>query len=533
MKCKKILALVLSCVMLLSLLAACDTDKPVDTKPQETQGSTKPVETKPVETEDTTITFPLSEQMEVSVMMIMGNSAYSYNDNVAWKHMQEISNIKFDVTEFASSEAEEKMNLLMSSGEYPEVLYKANRIDFDQYGADGILLPLEDLIREYCPNLCAMLDERNAWNEITSPDGHIYGLPCFSMPTPNGATMYWWINKGWLDKLGLPEPTTQEQLLEVLRAFKTRDPNGNGIADEIPLVANIDHSSYYGLAALLGAGYDYKDYWMVMDGQMEYMPTTEYFKENFLKFFRTLYTEGLVNEDVFTLERDQQRAICGGEEVVYGMLWDSTCVYFADKNEPINWITLKPFAPDNFALNKGISTNGFGLTDKCKNPEVLMAWVDQFYTQEGGKILRLGVENVTYKINDDGTFATINEGFESNVYQGTMMGSATVPGVLPDLFFNMPADPVTRHTNHELYNNGIGGMGTLVPAISLTAEESEEYSIIYTDINAYVRNYIAECITGLVDIDATWEEFQATLKQMRVDEMVEIKRAAYDRAVGN
>jgi len=535
MKCKKILALVLSCVMLLSLLAACDTDKPVDTKPQETQGSTKPTETTPPTTEDPGIVFPLAEQLEVSVMSVMGNSAYSYNDNLAWKYLQEISNIKFNMTEFASSEAAEKMGLLMSSGEYPEVLFKASSIDFDKYGADGVLLPLEDMIREYCPNLCALLDELDAWADITSPDGHIYALPNIGKSSTSDAPgMNWWINKAWLDKLGLPEPTTQEELLEVLRAFKTQDPNGNGKPDEIPMVAYSTHTSYGALLHLMGSGFNYKDYWAVVDGQMEYLPTTEWFKNNCLKFFNTLYTEGLVNEDMFTLTRDQQRAICGGEEVIYGMLWDSSCAYFADANEYQNWIALKPFDLETFGLNKGISKGGFALTDKCQNPEILMAWVDFLYTEEGGRVFRLGVEDVSYKINSDGTYETIKEGFESNVYQATLMSSATVPGKTPDLFFK-PTSELTLWTNNELYGEdyGLCAQGVLVPALSLTAEENETYSIIHTDIKAYVRNYIAECTTGLVDIDATWDEFQATLKEMHVDDMVDIYRAAYDRAMGN
>ena len=114
------------------------------------------------------------------------------------------------------------------------------------------------------------------------------------------------------------------------------------------------------------------------------------------------------------------------------------------------------------------------------------------------------------------------------------MGSATVPGVIPDLYYEMPAGESTRWLNTELYgkNYGLCAQGVLVPALSLTAEEDEDYSVIHTDIKAYVRTYIAECTTGLVDIDATWNEFQETLKQMHVDEMIAIKRAAYDRVAG-
>ena len=44
---KKLVALLLVLVMVVGMFAACDTNKPVETKPQETQGNNKPAETKP------------------------------------------------------------------------------------------------------------------------------------------------------------------------------------------------------------------------------------------------------------------------------------------------------------------------------------------------------------------------------------------------------------------------------------------------------------------------------------------------------
>jgi len=540
MKCRKILALVLACVMLLSMLAACDTQKPVETQSKETQNTNKPTETKPVETTEPKmeITFPLAEPLNVSVMMVMGNSSYSYNDNIAWKFLQERANIQFEVTEFPSSEAKEKMNVLMSSSDYTDVLFKANKIDLDKYGMDGILIPLEDLIREYCPNLCALLDERNAWNTITAADGHIYALPMFQHPVQysTGGSTYW-INQAWLDKVGKAMPTSQDELYEVLKAFKEGDPNGNGKADEIPVTFDIAHShgAISSLLGYFGEGLWYGDYWMEIDGQMEYLPTTEYFKENVLKYFHKLYAEGLMDDTSFTLTREQQRAISGAEEVVYGMFYDSSPSYFADTNERFNYVTLKPFDPALYSVDNGAQTGGFAITDKCENPEIMMAWVDYLYSQEGGKVIRLGIEDVSYKINADGSFETIKEGFDSNVYQATLMGSATVPGVIPDIYYQKPASDANKHLNKELYGEGYGvwDVGTLCPALVYTEEEYDEYSVIFTDIDAYVCNYLAECVTGIVSIDETWDNFQATLKQMQVDTMIEIQRDVHARANAN
>lgn len=45
-----------------------------------------------------------------------------------------------------------------------------------------------------------------------------------------------YLNKTWLDNLGLTYPETVEELYTVLKAFKEQDANGNGDPnDEIPI----------------------------------------------------------------------------------------------------------------------------------------------------------------------------------------------------------------------------------------------------------------------------------------------------------
>ena len=41
------------------------------------------------------------------------------------------------------------------------------------------------------------------------------------------------------------------------------------------------------------------------------------------------------------------------------------------------------------------------LTDTCKDPEVLIAWADQFYTEEGGILTWLGIEGKTWQMDED------------------------------------------------------------------------------------------------------------------------------------
>lgn len=80
---------------------------------------------------------------------------------------------------------------------------------------------------------------------ITAPDGNIYALPSINDCYHCSMAQKMWIYKPWLDKLGLDVPTTTDELYTVLKAFKDKDPNGNGKADEVPLTGAPRGSGWY------------------------------------------------------------------------------------------------------------------------------------------------------------------------------------------------------------------------------------------------------------------------------------------------
>ena len=533
--CKKIVALVLALVMMLSVLAACNNEKPNETtQPKETQGN-QPAETKPQETEDPGITFPLAETLEVSAMITQGNSTYPHADNLVWKYLQEQSNIKFNFTEFPSGESKEKMNLLLSSGDYPELVLKTG-VDIAKFGADGIFIPLEDLIRENMPNLCAVIDELDAWSELEAGDGHIYSIPFIGRVREySQGGMRLWINQKWLDAVGMEMPTSKEELYQVLKAFKEKDPNGNGQADEIPLIPR-GGSSINSLMSLLNifgdTGYYMTRYMSVQDGEMVFLPTTEYFKEDWIKYLKKFYDEGLLHPDSFTIKAADIKAIATSGDVV-GMVWLSEATsYYFDNGTAGDWVTLKPFNPETFTLDTGITNKSFAITDKCQNPEIILAFFDQFYTEEGGRLARLGID---YTVNADGTFTQNESAYENYTYQCTLLGGTTLPFKEPDLYFQGFSDPQEQHCMDELYTEGYGTcvVGTIMPTLVHGEDYADEISALYSDINSYVRNYVAECVTGVIDVDATWADFQNTLKQMDVERMMELYNTSYQNAIGD
>lgn len=121
----------------------------------------------------------------------------------------------------------EKKNLLLNSGsDLPDALMAASMTDSEliTYGANGILIPLEDYINEETmPNLMKIVEKRpEMLATCTMPDGHIYGLPTISemgFEYKDGNTYYIGaipqftaINTDWLEAVGMEMPTTVDEL---------------------------------------------------------------------------------------------------------------------------------------------------------------------------------------------------------------------------------------------------------------------------------------------------------------------------------
>ena len=148
-----------------------------------------------------------------------------------------------------------------ASGDIPDLLFNAT-VDSDYTTYSGLFMDMTELIEKNAPNVQTMFEEVPDTKVLaTSKEGKIYGIPKYQGKWPKtNTTMF--INKTWLDNLGLEVPTTFTELEEVLKAFKEKDANGNGDAgDEIPLDFNGWFGGAYSVVNLLGGlGIQFTDF---------------------------------------------------------------------------------------------------------------------------------------------------------------------------------------------------------------------------------------------------------------------------------
>ena len=451
--------------------------------------------------------------------------------------------ITWDIASAADAGAE-ALNLRFASGDYPDLILgnSLNASAVSDYAASGILLPLDEFINEEdTPNIWKMFEENPTTKGANYlPDGHMYSLPQLIEFEPQYLERVLYINKAWLDKLGLEVPTTVDEVKEVLRAFKTQDPNGNGKADEIPMSFMQGHAFSCPETMLSTWGYStksgtYDSYTTVKDGKVLFAPMTDGWKE-MIAFYRDLYKDGLLDMEAFTHTAENFTAKLSNPTSTVGMAWA--------KNNPFQnadeYIAIEPIRVEGIEpvwhIHPGIigNRNVFSITNACKNPKAVMKWVDHFYSLENS--LRLEFGEFGYAINDKNeegvyTFNEAPEGISLSTYiqENKPIGSTVC--YLPEEIFGTTLElnksQLEQQDNYEIYKKYVTTEPWPRPYYS--DEESSTLSVLQTDIFTKVNEQMAKWVVGTEDLEKGWDKYVEDLKAMGVDQLVEINQEAYDR----
>jgi len=148
-------------------------------------------------------------------------------DNKIYQWMEETFNVTFE-WDIAIGEKDQKIGVMIASGEFPDLV----EIDSPKFIDAGAVIPLEDLIEEYGPNL--KKHYANDWEKLKEADGHIYCLPNYGVldGTFRGTAYYdsgMWVQKEVLKEFGYPEVKTMDEYFDILVRYKEKYPEINGM----------------------------------------------------------------------------------------------------------------------------------------------------------------------------------------------------------------------------------------------------------------------------------------------------------------
>ena len=184
------------------------------------------------------------ERPTITVAVQMNEKGEYSDNNYAIKYIEDNTGVNIEFVQLPSDkgDADTKLNLMLSSGDYPDVIcYGMNKQKMVKFAKEGIFVPINELIDQYGDNIKRLFEARPQYEQLSyAPDGNIYGFVTANECYHCQAYPKLWYNTEWLESLGLKEPETTEELKEVLLAVKNSDYNGNGKADEIPLSGSKD-----------------------------------------------------------------------------------------------------------------------------------------------------------------------------------------------------------------------------------------------------------------------------------------------------
>lgn len=565
---KKFLALLLVGIMLMStILTGCG-----NTAAEPTEGKTPDA---PVVDSGDNAPAATGEKKKLTIAIRSDPLITDYEDNSKTRHMEEQLGVDLDFILLSADEFNTKVALWASSGEdLPDILLGDKLSDANaimKYGSDEYFLNVGDYLKNASkmPNFNALPEEDRAsmLSAMTLPDGNIYAFP-YQADNPWNSTPYrYYINRVWLDKLDLEVPTTLDELKEVLIAFRDKDPNGNGIKDEIPLYGMA--SGTYGqnvLYALMNSFTFFNANSMNCgvelgeDGKIYAPYTTEEWKKG-LEFMHELYAEDLLDPSVFTNDTTQFKAVLNAETNVVGVLSSGSYGNWTDTINNPNFLEMEMMAPmtgpDGVCYTSYFkyeaTPKGFIFADS-ENIDLAIRFMDQLYHPKTA-LTAYGVEGVHWTTDPaelaNWTCCYIEEGIfekpalaliediwsQSHNHHWRDVGPryqslADICCTCRQTKANYnPADPSNLYAfNLEHYLPKHPDV-ILPNALKFTEAESKQILDASVNLDNYVDQAMAEFITGLRDFDTGWTQYLAELENIGLSEYIKVAQVAYDRTL--
>lgn len=484
--------------------------------------------------------YPIvNEEITLNAVTYVAPTNGDFNEMSMLNELEEKTGIDVVYDCIPSNTWAEKKNLILASGDLPDLFFGGGLSDADitKYGKQGMFIPLEGLIEEYAPNLKKLLDENpEVKKAITSPDGHIYTVPYVDSFMPETIPDNIFINKTWLDQLGLEVPKTTEEFYNVLKAFKESDPNGNGKTDEIPFTYRANER-FTGELSMFGAFgvLDNREHLMVKDGEVVFSPMEDGYKEA-IKWFNKLYTEGLIDQEVFTHDGSQYTAKGKNEEMIVGSF-----IIYADENYVGNdralndYVALEPLkGPNGDQLwNRYKNTIQFdkaAITSANQNPEATIRFLDELFDQDFSLRVHWGeLDQNIAKDGDQYSILTPPEGMSVDQFRFKNSPGPNAPGIMSeDIYsrFTFASDKERKIERYEIYDKY--ATNEPLPIIRFTEDQSNTISTVFIDIDNYVKEMKAKWITGQRDVEADWNEYKDQLQKLGVDKYVQAYKEGYE-----
>lgn len=490
-------------------------------------------------------TYPLDTNVTLKYWMpidenITANVA-EYSQTEFAKAAVKQTGVKIEYLHPAIGQETEQFNLLISSGELPDII-ESGWYEFPGGPAkaieDGYIVSLGDYMAKYAPNLSKYLAENPDIDKaIKTDEGEYYEFPFVRGDEKLLISAGPIARMDLIEKLGLAMPVTYDDWYNMLKAFKSA-----GI--EIPLSFNATNSSE--ITQLLGVfgantGF-YKDGDTVKFGPLE----PEY-KET-LMMLSKWFSEGLLDKNFTTTDSKirESNVLSGRVGATYGSgggnlgKWINalpsnskiklSALPFPKKTESETGAKFKPVSSPFPGIGAAVSATG-------KNKELTVKYLDFFYGEEGHRLANFGVEGKSYKMVDGKPTYTdlIMKNPDGLSVSQAMAMYQRAYGAGP---FVQSKDYIEQYYALAQQQQALTYWADelsytqehMIPKILCSNEESIQMAEITNNINTYVDEMTLKFICGMESFD-NWDAFIKQIKKYKADDAIKIQQAAYERYI--
>jgi putative aldouronate transport system substrate-binding protein len=507
--------------------------------------------------------FPVvNEPYTLTVAMRLHPNVEDIKTNFFTQHLEKVTGVSINpiILPNDENEALTRVNLMFASNDLPDVVAGVLNISSSviyEFAQSGQLVPINEYIDQYgvglqsnkarmAPEEAAMVD-----SILTMPDGKIYSMPSITTMPTDKYSMMTWVYKPWLEALKLQAPKNLDEFYNMCVAFKTRDPNGNGLADEIPISNSKPQANR--IVTYIGNAFQYTDwewYLKVTSGKVESNANNAEYRKT-LEYVRKLMADGLLDPQMYTQSNAELKAALAVDKVIVGVIpYASPSGYLNSSEEPMRSYDVIDMleGPNGFksTVKRGITIqHDWFVTNKCKLPAAAVRVADYCFSDAGWNYLRYGEKGVDW---DDPTGTDI-------------MGQTASIKLIKDVYGLPSQNKIWR--NHILFFYDIRYLQRQNDAKDLKEYEAKKYiasqmliksappeavplNLKYPNIEdegtavrlrTELRNYIEEMqalfVMGDVALnDAEWNRYVNELNNRGLQTYVSTVQKAYDNTVG-
>ena len=508
-------------------------------------------------------TYPIvTEPVTLKIMILSKPYIEDYNTNDFTKYIEDLTGIDLEIEAVSYEDSQEKINLAMSGGDYPDV-FMTLEPDVVKYGVkEGMLLPLDGMIEANMPNFMANASDK--LNSIRQSDGKIYGLPSINEAYHVLYGNKMWMNSFKLNEMGAKAPTTTQELYDVCKAYLEKYPDGvciedmntgagiNWLMNAFILTPDDPHGSHDRTNSAKCI--------VTADNKVISAATQPEFREG-LKYIKSLYDLGAFYEGNFSNTEDGLRSLINqeGEPVLFfPYLYSAKFIDSTASNElyrhyealaPIEGPAGVRVTP--YYYNDGLYENRFVITDKCEYPEVALRFIDWFYQEKSYVMAQYGTEEGVdfvwepegeVGINGKPAMYTLLNGYTTDVqnhdwqvtslFYGTSdvrLGESAAadldkydPTALEKFLYEETKEKMEPYAPKD-------GDYNILPLMHLTAEEQDEIAVPLVEVSNYIKESQVAFITGKKDIDKDWDAYVSELEGLGLQQILDVYQKVIDR----